>query len=134
MKRNTLETIVLVLGICIIGVALAMMFIFEPSEELAPFTNVIFSVGFLIYIIYSMMATNSQNKEIRGLNNHIKSLKETITEKDTNIAQLESNLSTVKSENQELKANLETSNSTITSLQDKIKELESTEPEASAES
>ena len=82
MKRSSLETIVLVLGIVIIGIALFMMFMRNTTPQSIFITNLIFSVGFLIYILYSMMTTNSLNREIRKLNNHITSLKDEIAKRE----------------------------------------------------
>jgi len=81
MKRNTIETIVLIVGVVVIAIALFFMFgrgdSADPSRSLF-ITNLVFSFGFLIYIIYSIMATNSMNREIRALNKHIAGLKHEI--------------------------------------------------------
>lgn len=132
MKRSSLETVVLILGIGIIGFALFMLLIAEPTGDSAFYTNIVFSFGFLIYIVYSMMATNSLNKEIRGLNNHVKSLKETIIQKDKSISELEAKNNSLNKDKEKLSKDLQQAQSQISSLEAKIKELESSSPEAEA--
>mgnify|MGYP003624961868 CR=1 FL=1 len=124
MKKSSLETIVLILGIGIIGFALFMYLVAEPTGESAFYTNMVFALGFLIYILYSMMSTKKLNAEIRGLNNHVKSLKDTIQEKDQFINKLEKRQSELIEENQALNKSLSESQATISTLNLKIKELE----------
>ncbi|AEV33251.1 uncharacterized protein containing a divergent version of the methyl-accepting chemotaxis-like domain [Owenweeksia hongkongensis DSM 17368] len=100
MKRSSIETIVLVVGVAIIGIALFFMFSDneDPSKSIF-ITNLIFSFGFLVYIVYSIMSANSLNKEIRGLNKHLDGLKheiakykKQIADKDAEIQNLQQDL------------------------------------------
>lgn len=124
MKKSSLETIVLILGIGIIGFALFMYLIADPSKDSGFYTNIVFAFGFLIYIVYSMMVTKNQNNEIRGLNKHVKALKETILEKNKAIEGLETKITELSQQNTNLNKSLSDSQQTISSLQGKIKELE----------
>ena len=100
MKRSSIETIVLVVGVAIIGIALFFMFndSEDPSQSIF-ITNLIFSFGFLVYIVYSIMSANSLNKEIRGLNKHVDGLKHEIAkykkqlaDKDAEVQNLQQDL------------------------------------------
>lgn len=87
MKRSSIETIVLVVGVIIIGIALFFMFgdSSDPSKSIF-ITNLIFSFGFLVYIVYSIMSANSLNKEIRALNKHVEGLKHEIAKYKKQVA------------------------------------------------
>jgi peptidoglycan hydrolase CwlO-like protein len=132
MKRSSLETIVLVLGISIIGIALFMMYAMSSTPNSIFITNLVFSLGFLIYITYSMMSTNSLNKEIRGLNNHVKSLKDSILQKDQTIKDQKGEISNLNGEITQQKDQLSHAESTIQDLKNKITELESSLPDSEA--
>lgn len=100
MKRSSIETIVLIVGVIIIGIALFFMFSDSQNPSQSIFiTNLIFSFGFLVYIVYSIMSANSLNKEIRTLNKHVDGLKHEIAkykkqvaEKDSQIGSLQQDL------------------------------------------
>lgn len=124
MKKSSLETIVLILGIGIIGFALFMYMIAKPSGESAFYTNIVFAFGFLIYIVYSMMATKNLNSEIRNLGNHVKSLKDTVKDKSTEIESLESTKTELTHEVGSLNKSLSESQEIISGLNGKIKDLE----------
>lgn len=102
MKRKTLETTVLVMGLLIIGIALFLMFFVERSSRNLFLSNITFALGFLIYIIYTMMSTNSLNHEIKGLNNHIASLKDSIKKKDQQLEERSRQIRELKEENENL--------------------------------
>lgn len=123
MKKSSLETIVLILGIGIIGFAL-FMYLVDNNPETAFYTNMVFAFGFLIYIVYSMMVTKNLNNEIRGLNKHVKSLKETVQEKNKAIEGLEAKVSELSQQNSNLNKSLNESQETISTLQSKIKDFE----------
>ncbi len=129
MKRSNLETIVLVLGIIIIGVALFMMFIRNTTPQSIFITNLIFSVGFLIYILYSMMTTNSLNREIRKRENHIKSLKEEISSKNAQIREKDERISSLQNDVSELQKQLGDAQQQITELQNTVEALRPPEAE-----
>ncbi|MEQ9261948.1 MAG: hypothetical protein RLP14_02185 [Owenweeksia sp.] len=132
MKRSNLETIVLFLGIVIIGIALFMMFIQNTTPQSIFITNLIFSVGFLIYILYSMMTTNSLNREIRKLNVHIKSLKEELSKKEALILEKDGRINSLQNNLAQLQQELSKSQGQITNLQNKIQELQSAKPDSEA--
>ncbi len=87
MNKKSLETLVLILGLLIIGTAIFFIFIQPKTMSSIFVTNLIISGGFLIYVLYSIMATNNLNKDIRNLEKHIDSLKGDIQEKNTAIEQ-----------------------------------------------
>ncbi len=81
MKRKNLEIIVLSVGVIIIAAALYLIFIGGDNSANSEFlVNLVFATGFLTYIIYSWLSSNNSNKDIRGLNAHVKNLKEQIAE------------------------------------------------------
>jgi len=104
MKRKTLETTVLALGLVIIGIALFLMFAVDKTYKSLFITNITFAVGFLIYIIYTIMSTNSLNLEIRGLQNHVSTLKDTIKKKDQEISEKDSRIDDLEGVNKDLAA------------------------------
>ncbi len=127
LNRKQLETIVLSMGIIIILVAVFMMFFNKSSPKSIFWTNLIFAVGFLIYILYSMMTTNSLNREITGLNNHIKSLKDDIQKKDNTIQQKNTEIDRLQEDNDKAQKNLETAQNEIGQLKKEVESLKSTE-------
>lgn len=138
MKKSSLETIVLILGIGIIGFALFMYLVGTGEEGSAFYTNIVFSFGFLIYIVYSMMATKNLNKEIQGLTKHVKSLKDTILEKNNSIEKLQNKEVELIEQNGALNKALADSQDSLASLHKKVKELEELQastkgPEAEAD-
>lgn len=123
MKRNRLETITLFLGIIIIGAALFMMFIRNTTPQSIFITNLVFSVGFLIYILYSMMTTNSLNREIRTLNGQVKFLKEELAKKELIIKEKEARIKVLDGDKQSLQEQLAEARQQIADLEAKIQEL-----------
>lgn len=117
MKRKNIETIVLIVGVAIISIALFFMFARATTPQTIFLTNLVFSFGFLVYIIYSMMATNSLNKEIRGLNKHIQALKQDIVKKNQQIQERDSRIEL-------LEKDLADKEETLTSQAEKVKLLE----------
>lgn len=114
MKRKTLETTVLVLGLVIIGVALFLMFAVDKTYKSLFITNITFALGFLIYIIYTIMSTNSLNLEIRGLQGHVAALKDTIKKKDHQLEEKSNRIEDLEQQNHDLSAKNE-------ELQDEVK-------------
>ncbi|HAD98610.1 MAG TPA: hypothetical protein DCG19_14460 [Cryomorphaceae bacterium] len=132
MKRSSLETIVLVLGIVIIGIALFMMFMRNTTPQSIFITNLIFSVGFLIYILYSMMTTNSLNREIRKLNNHITSLKDEIAKKEMMINEKDSRIHSLQNDLSQLQGELDGARKQVADLQNQVREIQSAKPDTEA--
>lgn len=104
MKRKTLETTVLALGLVIIGVALFLMFAVDKTYKSLFITNITFAIGFLIYIIYTIMSTNSLNLEIRSLQKHVATLKDTIKKKDHELTEKSNRIEDLEQQNKELSA------------------------------
>ncbi len=102
MKRKTLEFTVLVLGLIIISVALFLMFFVDRTYNSLFITNIVFAVGFLIYIIYTIMNTNSLNREIKGLNAHVATLKSNIAEKNKQLEDRQKRIDELVTENESL--------------------------------
>jgi len=122
LNRKQIEMIVLSVGIAIILIALFMMF-FNSSPESIFWTNLIFAIGFLVYILYSMMTTNSLNREIGGLNSHIKSLKEDVRKKEQTISEKTSQIDRLKKESNSTKEELQTAQSEVERLKKEIDSL-----------
>ena len=76
MDKKKLETLILVVGILVVGAALALILFGGKSPNSPLYTNITFAVGFLFYIIYNMMSTSGLQKEIKDLQNHVTALKE----------------------------------------------------------
>ena len=125
MKRSNLETIVLVLGITIIVAALFLMFVQNSTPQSIFITNIIFSVGFLIYILYSMMTTNTFNREIRGLNNQVSSLKVELEKRRKIISEKESRIQALENDNDRLQSQIKEYDKNIESLRSEINKLQS---------
>lgn len=123
MKRSTLETIVLIGGLIIIGISLFFIFTKGDDPNAATYTNFIFAAGFLMYIGYAWMTTNSLNKEIRGLNNHVTSLKQELKKKENAIAEKDKSIQSLTQEKQSLSKDLETAQASIKKLEGEISEL-----------
>ena len=129
MKRSTIETIVLVVGVAVIGVALFFMFgrdETDPSRSLF-ITNLTFSFGFLIYIVYSIMASNSLNREIRGLNKHIEGLKTEIAKCKKQISEKNAEIKQQQNELSEKQDVITSQTEKIETLEKKVSELENPE-------
>lgn len=120
MSRKSLETTVLALGLTIIGAALFLMYFTKTSSQTMVWTNITFAVGFLVYILYSIMSTNNLNREIRGLNNHIKGLKEELEEKKKALSKAEGDLKAARKEMGELQDQLETQQKENKKLQQEL--------------
>ena len=85
MKGKTLENIVLALGLLVIASAVFLMYI-DTDGVVAESVNLIFSIGFIIYIAYSYILSNNLNSEIRGLEINVQNLKEEVGRQKSTIA------------------------------------------------
>lgn len=129
MKRSSLETIVLIVGVIVIAIALFFMFgrsDENPTQSLF-ITNLVFSFGFLIYIIYSIMATNSLNREIRGLNKHIEGLKHEISKYKKQLAEKDAEIAEQQKDLLDKEEVITSQNQRIETLEKKVSELENPE-------
>ena len=130
MKKSGLEIGVLLVGALVIVGSLLVKFIFKlPANQTLIISNIIFSVGFLIYILYSIMTTNNLNKEIRGLYAHIKGLKKEIADKISEISSLNNTVKSLKQEKADLEKKSEEQNAQISDLQKQIEEIRSSQNE-----
>ncbi len=125
MKKKGLETLVLVIGLMVIGSAVFFIFITDDRTGSTIYiTNLIISVGFLIYVIYSILSGNNLNREIRLLNKHVESLKEEIGKQKKQIAERDATISQRNTELSEKSAELEDASTKIHSLETTVKELQ----------
>ncbi len=85
MKGKTLENIVLALGLLVIASAVFLMYI-DTNGIAAQSVNLIFSIGFIIYIAYSYILSNNLNSEIRGLEVNVQNLKEEVIRQEGIVA------------------------------------------------
>lgn len=138
LKRSKLEVSVLVLGGLVIAGSLFLKFFsgFDPKAELI-ITNIVFAVGFLIYIVYSIVSTNNLNKEIRSLSSEVASLEDKVETQDRELRDKAERIKSLESEKtqlQEAKASLEkdlgASREECDSLQEEIAEIRSSKKEA----
>ncbi len=83
MKKSNIEILALIIGLLVLTASAFLMFSGALSGGDSIFyTNISIAVGFLVYIVYNWLATNSLNKEIRNLQQHVKSLKDEIKRKE----------------------------------------------------
>lgn len=125
MKKNQIETIVLVVGVIAIGVGAFLLFTRSENPQNVFAANITFAVGFLFYIVYSTMNTANLQKEIRNLNAHVDGLKQEIGRKAQSIEELEGQLSEKKQALETAEAAQAELNKTCDELKMKIKSLES---------
>ncbi|MGK0406725.1 MAG: cell division protein FtsL [Roseivirga sp.] len=111
MDKKKLETLILVIGIAVVGAALALILMGGEDPNSPFYTNITFAVGFLFYIIYNMMATSGLQKEIKDLQNHVTALKEEsgrqkkeIETKTTALNSAKSEISRLKRDGEKMKA------------------------------
>ena len=124
MNRKNLETLVLVLGLLVIGAAVFFIFIRQQTPSSIFVTNLIISLGFLIYVIYSIMATNNLNREIRGLSKQVAALKDDIAKKNAELEERATRISTLESVVAERDTTIESANSQIAELQKSVAALQ----------
>lgn len=124
MSRKNLETLVLVLGLLVIGTAVFFIFIRQQTPSSIFVTNLIISLGFLIYVIYSILATNNLNREIRGLAKQVAALKVDITKKNTELEARATRITLLEKDVAEKNATIESSNAKITELQEQVTALQ----------
>ena len=127
MKRSTIETLVLIIGVAIIGIALFFMFATAKTPSSIFVTNLVFSFGFLVYIIYTIMASNSLNREIRGLNKHIEGLKTEISKYKKQLSQKEDEIKGLQNELSEKQDVITSQTEKIDNLEKKVSELQNPE-------
>lgn len=125
MKKNQIETIVLIVGIIAIGLGAFLLFTRSENPQNVFAANITFAVGFLFYIVYSTMTTASLQKDIRTLNAHVEGLKQEIERKARAIQEVESRLSEKKQELESAQAAQAELNKTCDELKMKIQSLES---------
>lgn len=121
MSRKNLETIVLILGLVVLGAAVFFIFIRQQTMGSIFVTNLIISFGFLIYVVYSIMATNNLNREVRQRDNHISSLKEEITKKGKLLDERQARISALEKDVAEKDEALESSRTAVADLEQQLK-------------
>lgn len=114
MKGKTLENLVLGAGVVVIGSASFLMF-YDKAGVAAKSVNIIFSAGFIIYIIYSYVLSNNLNGVIYDLKKHVSNLKEEINRLTQTLAERNQTIATQN-------ADIATKASDIVALQSEIAE------------
>ncbi|MDZ7845561.1 MAG: hypothetical protein U5L96_01585 [Owenweeksia sp.] len=131
MKRKKLEIAVLIIGALVIVASLLVKFIFdlEPDQTLMV-SNIIFSLGFLIYILYSIMTTNNLNRTINRLEANIEGLKDEISKKNKQLEEKDKTIGSMEEQNKELEQSLSQAQAENKELDKKLKELREAHNEA----
>jgi len=97
MKGKTLENIVLGTGVVAIATASFLMF-YDKSGIAAKSVNIIFSTGFIIYIIYSYILSQNLNGEIYELKKHVNNLKEEVQRLNQTLGERNQTIASQKTE------------------------------------
>tara|TARA_R110000868_G_scaffold193450_6_gene438423 strand:- start:1499 stop:1900 length:402 start_codon:yes stop_codon:yes gene_type:complete len=129
MDKKKLETLILVVGIVVVGAALALILLGGENPNSPLYTNITFAVGFLFYIIYNMMSTSGLQKEIKDLQNHVTALKEEsarqkkeIESKTSELSAAQGEIGRLKQEGQKMLADNKKLSEELQSLKDSLKE------------
>lgn len=129
MNRSKLETLVLVAGVLVIGGALALMLSDSQNPKLGYYTNIVFAIGFLIYIVYNIMSTNSLQKEIRAYVSQVDALKQDLQKERGQREQAEKELAAQKAELHKLSEALAQSQKSEAELKQALAEAQTERPE-----
>jgi peptidoglycan hydrolase CwlO-like protein len=97
MKGKTLENIVLGTGVVAIATASFLMF-YDKAGIAAKSVNIIFSTGFIIYIIYSYILSRNLNGEIYDLKKHVNNLKEEVQRLNQTLGERNQTIASQKTE------------------------------------
>jgi peptidoglycan hydrolase CwlO-like protein len=131
MDKKKLETLILVIGIVVVGAALALILLGGEDPNSPLYTNITFAVGFLFYIIYNMMATSGLQKEIKDLQNHVAALKEEsarqnkeIVAKTAELSSAQSEISRLKKDGEKMKSENKSLNQELQNLKESLNENE----------
>lgn len=138
MGTKLIENIVLVVGLLIVGAAVFLMF-FDEKGQVAQSVNIIFSIGFVIYIMYSYMLSRNLNREITDLNVNISNLKEEVARLENTVKNRDEKIKGLKADLKSVEAKLDDAQNTISSkekelatAQKRIAELETNNQENEA--
>jgi len=129
MNKKKLETLILIVGIIVVGAALALILLGGEDPNSSLYTNITFAIGFLFYIIYNMMSTAGLQKEIKELQNHVTALKEESARQIKEIEAKTSELKTAQGEIQRLKQEKQRVSSENKELSQELAKLKSERPE-----
>ncbi len=125
MNKKKLETLILIVGILVVGGALALILLGGEDPNTSLYTNITFAVGFLFYIIYNMMSTAGLQKEIKELQNHVNALKEESARQKKEIETKTTELKTAQGEIQRLKQEGQKMSNENKELSQKLEKLKS---------
>ena len=130
MGTKLIENIVLVIGLLVVGAAVFLMF-FDEKGQAAQSINIIFSVGFIIYILHSHMLSRNLNREITELTLNVSNLKEeigrlegTLKKRDEKIKGLKSDVKDLESKLDDAQNDLASKETELASAAKKIAQLE----------
>ena len=119
IDRKKLEIIVLVAGVTIIAIAAIMLFMRSSPSQIF-WTNLVFAIGFLVYIVYSMLNTSSLNKANTQLKEEVEKQKQDIEKKDRDLRKKDGDLKKAQSAKKEL-------DEKVASLQKEVEQLRATD-------
>ncbi len=123
MKKSTLEMLVLGIGVLVILAGVYLLFI--SSDKSSPFmANIVFSIGFLFYVIYTAMTTSSLQNNIREKEAIISNLQDEVKRKTIEVESLNSEVNQLKTDLKARNNELEEARKSIESLNQSIKGLE----------
>ena len=123
MEKSTLEMLVLGIGVLVILAGVYLLFI--SSDKSSPFmANIVFSVGFLFYVIYTAMTTSSLQNNIREKEAIISNLQDEVKRKTVEVESLNSEVSQLNSDLKSRNNELEAANKNIDDLSQSVKALE----------
>lgn len=117
--------LVLVLGLTVIGAAVFFIFIHnKKTPDTIWITNLIISLGFLIYVVYSILSANNLNTEIRQLSKQIEALKDDIAKKDQELDKRQDRIKALETDLAAKDEAIEAEQTKVTDLDKKVSVLE----------
>jgi len=116
IDRKKLEIGVLVLGVIIIATAAILTFVNSNPGNIF-YTNLIFSFGFLTYIVYSILNTASLNRLNSSLRSDLEEKQKTIDHQKSELGQKEKRIQELQKENTEVKEQLQSTKKELAELQ-----------------
>lgn len=124
INRKKLEIGVLILGVLTIAAAALLTFVSNNPGRFF-LTNITFSFGFLIYIVYSIINTSTLNKlntnlraDLDEKTTTLEKREKELNQKQQQITSLSEENATLKKANQDLKTDLEQKQQEISKLKE----------------
>jgi peptidoglycan hydrolase CwlO-like protein len=92
MKTGKIETLTLALGGLVLVAAAIMTFGFGNNPKAGMWTNIMLSLGFLVYILYNMGSTINASKKIGDLELRVQSLEADVNQLEQQKVALQTSL------------------------------------------